>query len=153
MHAVRALTPDDAASALSVIRTAFSAQEVATDPPSGALDETEQTIAQAIEHGGACIARDGAIVAVVLWHEREGSLYLGRLAVLPSARRCGMASALIGAAGAEAIRRGLDRLLLGTRLNLAGNRRLFASLGFREVGFATHAGYTAPTSVDMAKQL
>ena len=64
-----------------------------------------------------------------------------------------MARAVVGAAEEEARARRLPRMLLGTRLVLAGNRRLFAGLGFRETGFETHPGYDAPTSVRMEKAL
>ena len=89
----------------------------------------------------------------MLWAFVDGGMYLGRVAVPPAWRGRGVARAVVGAAEEEARARRLPRLLLGTRLVLAGNRRLFAGLGFRETGLETHPGYDAPTSVRMEKAL
>ena len=60
---------------------------------------------------------------------------------------------MVGAAEGEARARCLRRLLLGTRLVLADNRRLSAGLGFSETVLEAHSGYHAPTSVRMEKTL
>ncbi len=151
---LRPLAPADAAAAVAVIHAAFRAQSVATDPPSGALRETEAGIAARIAAGGGAAAlADGAMVAVVLWEMAADALDLGRLAVLPEWRRRGLARALVAAAEGEARRRGLARLTLGVRLALEDNRRLFAGCGFVETGREAHAGYAAPTSARMDKRL
>ena len=89
----------------------------------------------------------------MLWAFEDGGVYLGRLAVSPAWRRRGVARALVGAAEAEARARRLPRLLLGTRLVLDGNRRLFAGLGFRETALRSHPGHDEPTTVRMEKAL
>jgi GNAT superfamily N-acetyltransferase len=151
---LRPLVAADAAPVVALLRRAFSAQSVQTDPPSAALRETAGTIAQAIEQGGgAGFVAAGELVGVVLWAEKQQGLYFGRLAVDPAWRGIGVAKTLVGAAEAEARRRGLPRIHLQTRLVLLDNRRLFASCGFREVGLHTHDGYAAPTSVVMEKPL
>jgi GNAT superfamily N-acetyltransferase len=151
---LRALTPVDAVAALATIHAAFAAQSVQTDPPSAALRETVCSIAAEITAGGGACVPDGAgFAAVMLWREKDGGLYLGRLAVRPEWRRRGLARALIAAAETEARRRSLPRLHLGTRLVLADNRALFVACGFTEAGFTTHPGYAAPTSVVMEKCL
>jgi GNAT superfamily N-acetyltransferase len=95
----------------------------------------------------------GRLVGVVLWSEKDGGFYFGRLAVRPDWRRRGVARALIVAAEGEARRRGLSRVHLSTRLVLADNRKLFASSGYVEGSLGTHDGYSAPTSVAMEKML
>jgi predicted N-acetyltransferase YhbS len=150
----RPLRADDALEVAKLLRLAFSRQSVQTDPPSAALRETDETIAAAIaDGGGAGIVMSGQLVGVVLWSEKDGGLYFGRLAVRPDWRRRGVARALIVAAEGEARRRGLSRVHLSTRLVLADNRKLFASSGYVEGSLGTHDGYSAPTSVAMEKML
>lgn len=151
---LRALGPADADAALAVIRAAFAAQGVPTDPPSNALAESAASLAARLARGGgAGVWREGVLAAVLLW-EREGdTLALGRLAVLPRFRRQGLASALVEAAAAAGQAAGCARLRLGTRVELTGNHRLFARLGFRETGRTAHPGYDRPTSVTMERAL
>jgi GNAT superfamily N-acetyltransferase len=149
----RPLAVADAPGVLAVIHAAFRAQPVPTNPPSGALRETVESIAAGIAAGGgAGIEAGGHWVAVVLWAE-EGAdaLHLGRLAVLPAWRRRGLARALVAATEEEARRRGRARLTLGVRLALEGNRRLFAACGFAQVGTTCHPGFAQPTSALMEK--
>jgi GNAT superfamily N-acetyltransferase len=151
---IRVLTLADAPWAATVIRAAFAAQAMQTDPPSSALKETSETIAALLMRGGGAGAESaGALVGVVLWEEAEGGLYFGRLAVVPQWHGQGLARRLIAAAEAEARRRGLPRAHLSTRLVLADNRRLFAECGYREVRLRSHPGYAEPTFVEMEKLL
>ncbi|MBV9736242.1 MAG: GNAT family N-acetyltransferase, partial [Acidisphaera sp.] len=144
----------DAPKIAALVRLAFAHQEVATDPPPSALRETTETIAAALADGGGAIAERGAeMIGAVLWSEKEGGLYLGRLAVLPSCRGQGVGSALIAAAEAQARALDLARLHLGVRLTLPANRRLFAAHGFVETTRRAHPGYAEPTSVTMEKRL
>jgi GNAT superfamily N-acetyltransferase len=150
----RLLRPSDAAPAAALIRAAFAEQGKTTDPPSSALRETAEIVAKKLAAGGgAGIERDGALVGLVLWAPQTDALYCGRLAIAPAWRGRGFAGVLIEAAGAEARRRGLSILRLNARLELPGNRRLFARLGFAEVGLSAHPGYPTPTIVVMEKIL
>ena len=150
----RPLRIEDAEAAAALIRSAFAAQSVVTDPPSSALRETAESLRGAIAAGGGVVAEaSGSVVALLIWAERDGGLYCGRLAVDPAARGRGLARALVGEAEAEARRRALPKLHVRVRLQLAGNLALFASLGFREVGREAHAGYAEPTTAIMEKRL
>ncbi|HEY1944002.1 MAG TPA: GNAT family N-acetyltransferase [Roseiarcus sp.] len=151
---LRRLAPADAEAAAAVIRTAFAAQTLATDPPSSALRETATSVrAHLAEHGGAGAEGEAGLVGLVLWAERDGGLYLGRLAVLPRWRGHGLARALIAEAEAEARRRALPRLHLRVRLALDDNRRLFTALGFQSIDEGAHPGYAEPTFAMMEKAL
>ena len=151
---VRIMTLADCRAVAALIRRAFAAQPVATDPPPSALRETATTVAAHLAAGGGAVASAGGkIVGSVMWEPQDGGLYMQRLAVAPAWRGRGIARALVAATEAAARRAGLLRVHLGTRLVLAGNRRLFASCGFVEVAQHAHPGYAMPTSVEMEKRL
>ncbi|MCW3473379.1 GNAT family N-acetyltransferase [Limobrevibacterium gyesilva] len=153
-YVLRALRAGDAASAAGLIRASFAAQSVVTDPLPSALRESAESVAATLAAGGGACAEAGEmLVGVVLWSEKDGGLYMGRLAVHPGWRGRGVARALVAAAEAEARRRGMPRLHLSVRLALADNRRLFQACGFRETAMHAHPGYSAPTFVDMEKRL
>lgn len=150
----RALVPNDAEAAAALIRAAFAAQTIVTDPPSSAMRETADTVRAWIENGGGVgLAGSNGLVAVMLWAERDGGLYAGRLAVAPAARGQGLARRLVAAAEDEARRRRLPRVHVRVRLELPGNLALFTSLGFREVGRDAHPGYAVPTLVVLEKRI
>lgn len=153
-YVLRALRASDAEAAAALIRTAFAAQTVATDPPPSALRETGASVAASLAEGGAIGAWAGeALAGCVIWQVQERGLYLGRVSVDPAWRGRGIAPAMIVALEQEARVRGLPRLLLSTRLVLADNRRLFARCGFVETAQHAHPGYAQPTFVDMEKRL
>lgn len=151
--ASRALETSDAASVAALIRAAFGAIP-ALDPPPSALRETEASIlAHLTAGGGGAVVMQAELAAAVLWSEKDGGLYLGRLVTAPHRRGQGLATELVHAAEAEARRRGLPRLHLGVRLALPGNRRLFARLGFTETRLHAHPGHSEPTWTEAEKRL
>ena len=151
---LRQIVPDDAAAAAALIRAAFAAQPIATQPPSSALKETTGSIATWIEAGGGVgLSRGTDLVAILLWAERGGGLYCGRLAVRPDERGRGLARRLIEEAEREARRRSLSRLDVRVRLELPDNFRLFRSCGFAEIGRDAHPGFAVPTIVLLQKRL
>ena len=126
--ALRAMTPADCRAVAALIRTAFAG-------------------------GGTVACAGGRIVGSVMWEPKDGGMYLQRLAVEPAWRGQGIARALVAATEAAARLAGVTRVHLGTRLVLAGNRRLFAFCGFVEIARHAHPGYAAPTWVEMEKRL
>ncbi len=144
---MRPLGLEDCEWVAALIRVAFATLEV--DPPPSALTVSAATVSAHLAAGGGAVEPERACV---LWLSKNG-LYISRLAVHPSARGQGWATALLQQAESEARRAGLPRLWLSTRLAAAGNRRLFARFGFVEGDRHAHPGYAAPTFVDMEKQV
>ena len=149
------MTPCDAAAVAALIRAAFAAQSVPTDPPASALGLTAADVRAhlAAGGGGTVVEEAGVMVASILWSQEDRGLYIARLAVAPAWRRRGHARALLRAAEEAARAAGLAQLHLGTRLALLDNRRLFAEAGFLEVARHAHPGYAEPTWVALEKRL
>ena len=81
----------DAPAVAALIRTAFAAQFVTTDPAPSALRVTGAEIAAHLRTGGGAAAdADGSVIGSVLWVEQDGGLYLSRLAVAPDWRGRGL---------------------------------------------------------------
>ncbi len=144
----------DAVTVAALIRAAFAAQSVATDPPPSAVRVTPDDLVAHLRTGGGAVAEaDGVPLGSALWVEQDGGVYLARLAVAPAWRGRGIAKALVAAAEAAARAQGLPRIHLSTRLVLLDNRRLFAACGFVETTRHAHPGYAEPTFVNMEKRL
>ena len=137
--------------AAELIRTAFAAIAVPLDPPPSALRLTGEAVRAHLRAGGGGALRGDA--GCVLWAVRDGGLYLSRLAVLPQARRRGIAQALLAEAEKRARALGLPRVHLEVRLALESNRRLFRRAGFVEGAQHAHPGYAHPTYVSAEKLL
>lgn len=152
---LRRATPSDARLILDLIQAAFAEYRGRLVPESGAYGETPEGIAQQLAGGqGAVIAeRGGVAVGCALYQDKGEDLYFGRLSVVPDHRRSGVAEALVAAVEAEARARGALGVLLGVRIALTGNQRLFARQGYVEISREAHPGFTEPTSINMRKAL
>lgn len=150
----KAIGPADAADIAALIRSAFAAQEVATDPPPSAARVRAEDILAHLDAGGggAMILDHGTPVASVLWNSAEG-FYISRVAVDRRARRRGLGWRLLTLAEKAARAAGKPAMTLETRLTLPGNRRLFEAFGFHEISRHAHPGYAEPTFMRMEKPL
>lgn len=153
--ALRRATPSDARLILDLIQAAFAEYRGKLKPESGAYGETPEGIATQLvgSHGAVIAERDGVAVGCVLFRDEGEDLYFGRLSVLPNHRRSGVADALVAAVEREARARGAAGVLLGVRIALTGNQRLFARLGYVEISREAHPGFSEPTSINMRKAL
>jgi predicted N-acetyltransferase YhbS len=150
----RPLADADAEAAAAFIRAAFAAQSAVTDPPSSALKETPEIVARKLAEGGGFAAEEaGVLVALVLFQSDGDALYLGRLAVATWQRGRGLAQSLLALVEDEARRLGFAKTRLRVRLDLDGNRRLFAKGGYEETAQLSHPGYDKPTFAVMEKRL
>ena len=84
---------------------------------------------------------------------RDECVYIGKVAVAPSARGKGVARAMLAAAEGVARDHGRKFLELQTRVELVENHATFGALGFEKVGETAHAGYKRPTSITMRKRV
>ncbi len=147
-------TEQDIPALLDVIHSSFAEYEGRLDPPAGAHHETVESLRLKMSQGGGFVAMVNQEIAGCVIFEREpDSLYLGRLAVLAPYRRRGIARALVNSVEQQARALGYRRVRLGVRVGLPDNRALFENLGYRVIGFGTHAGYTEPTYVHLVKDL
>ena len=139
---------------LDVIRASFAYMDGVIDPPSSVHRLTVQSLREkaAAELGFLAIAAD-EIAGCAFVAEKDDHFYLRKLAVTPAWQGRGIGRRLLQAAEEHASRVGKPILELQTRVELDGNQRLFATLGFVETGRTSHAGFNRPTSVTMRKAL
>lgn len=150
---VRSASIDDAPLVRELMLTAFESLRD-LDPPSSALLETEADVSAAIARGGAAIAWvNDAPAGSVRFEPEQTWLYIARLAVIPAARRQGVAAALMRAAETEAPRFGLHEAQVEMRSHLGGNRALFTALGYQLLWERPHPRNPAFTTVRMRKFL
>jgi ribosomal protein S18 acetylase RimI-like enzyme len=152
---LRAATAVDAPALAAIIAASFEEYRGKLEPESGAFRETADAVAAELtKEAGAIIAeRNGEVVGCVMVRLLEGDLYLGRLAVVPTARGQGIARRLVEAVEDEARRRELAGVRLGVRIALTENQQLFTSLGYVEISREAHEGFDHPTSINMRKAL
>lgn len=131
----------DAALVHRIMVEAFAAYGETLQPPSGALSEMVADVAAMMARGGAVLARDGPkAVGSARFEPRDGSLYVGRVSVLPDHRRRGIARAMMRFIEADAAACGFQRIELGVRMSLPGNLALYDSLGYETVSVRPHQG-------------
>lgn len=137
---------------LDLILTSFAYMNGRIDPPSSALALTPQSLQTKAASEIGYIAIDGEQLAGCIFCRIEpGSLYVGKLAVLPSAQGRGLGRRLLTYAEAEARKQGLAILRLETRIELVDNHATFAAWGFTKTAENRHPGFDRTTSIEMRK--
>jgi tRNA threonylcarbamoyladenosine biosynthesis protein TsaE len=131
--AVAEATAGDAAAMVDVIHRSFAARPL-LDPPSTAPDETEHSVAAALETAGGLLCRvDGQPAGAIIFDALPGVLQLRRVSVVPEFQSRGVASAMVGVAEEIAARRGVDDVVLEARLELPATLEFWYRRGYREV--------------------
>lgn len=140
---------------LALVRRAFAYMEGRVDPPSsltrmdaGAMRAKAAAETLLLAHDGA-----GRLVGCLFADDRDGALYVGKLAVEPARQGERIGARLMAAAEALARARRLPALELETRVELTGNHAAFARMGFAKIAEKAHAGYDRPTSFTFRKTL
>src|SRR5579871_1187935 len=99
---------DEAPLVHCIMQEAFAELASVLQPPSGAMQETVEDVRKAMSVGGALLAWEGeTAVASVRFELQPNHLYVGRLAVLPTQRGRGIASAVM--VSMETVARCLER--------------------------------------------
>ncbi|MEZ2223931.1 GNAT family N-acetyltransferase [Rhizobium sp. RCC_161_2] len=139
---------------LTLILASFAYMNGRIDPPSSALSLTPQSLKEKARTEIGFIALDGNQLAGCIFCRPEAeSLYIGKLAILPSEQGKGIGRRLLTLAETTALERGLNALRLETRIELTGNHATFARWGFRKTAENRHAGFDRTTSIEMHKAL
>jgi ribosomal protein S18 acetylase RimI-like enzyme len=107
-------------------------------PPAPMLDDYRERVSAGtvwvIEEGSAAV---GLIVLLL----RPEFLVLDNIAVDPARQRAGLGRRLLAFAEAEALRRGYREIRLATHRTMTENQRLYAAIGYEEIGRGTEDGY------------
>ncbi|MBI1171677.1 GNAT family N-acetyltransferase [bacterium] len=152
MQPRRAEAPFDWAALHALILRAFAGMEGRIDPPSSARNLTPESLAAEAARAEIWVLGAPPLACMILT-PKPGRLYLGKLAVDPSAQGVGLGATLVRWAETRARALGLPRLELETRVELVENHAFFQHLGFSETGRKAHAGFDRPTSITFGKAL
>ncbi|WFU47639.1 GNAT family N-acetyltransferase [Sinorhizobium terangae] len=139
---------------LALILASFAYMDGRIEPPSSAHALTAETLRRKTEDEIAFVAlAERDLVGCVFCKPEADCLYIGKLAVAPSAQRRGAGRLLLAVAEETARELKLPALRLQTRIELSENHATFAAWGFAETGRSAHPGFARPTSIEMRKVL
>jgi tRNA threonylcarbamoyladenosine biosynthesis protein TsaE len=121
-----------AAEVLAVVHEAF-ANRPPLDPPATALEETLESVREALSaHGGLLVVHDGAPVGALMFEPRGRLLGLRRVGVLAPVRGLGVAAQMASCAREIAQELGFSGLELEARVELPGTINFWRNLGYVE---------------------
>ena len=139
---------------LALILEAFDYMKPRIDPPSSALRLTPEILRQKAEAEIVYLAWEGSqLLGCVFLRPEADCLYIGKLAIHPSAQKRGIGKAFLHAAEDCAAQLHLPELRLETRVELLENHAVFARWGFVKTAENAHPGFFRTTSIEMRKVL
>jgi ribosomal protein S18 acetylase RimI-like enzyme len=107
-------------------------------PPAPMLDD----YAVRVSEGVVWVIEGGdAVAGVIVLLPRPDYLLLDNIAVALSRQRAGLGRQLLAFAEAEAVRRGYREIRLYTHRTMTENQRLYASIGYEDIGHGIEDGY------------
>ena len=138
-YEIRYAVLEDAPLLHDIIHAAFAEYDGVLAVPPQALSDTLEEAEQAIAKGTVLLAYDGEqAVGTVRYEVRPDSLYVGRLAVLPSHRGRKVGAALMAYIEILAPQLGRTRVDLWTRLSMPSNLAFYERLGYHRVSTEPH---------------
>ncbi|MBW9052217.1 GNAT family N-acetyltransferase [Rhizobium mesosinicum] len=139
---------------LDLILVSFAYMEGRIDPPSSASRLTVESLAEKAKAEIAyAVENAGQLAGCIFLRPEADCLYVGKLAVLPSAQGKGIGRRLLEIAEETARELGLQALRLETRIELFGNHKTFAAWGFERTAEKSHPGFARVTFIEMRKAL
>jgi ribosomal protein S18 acetylase RimI-like enzyme len=81
------------------------------------------------------------VLGLIVLLPRPDYLLLDNIAVAPVRQGLGLGRRLLAFAEAEAVRRGYREIRLYTHQTMTENQRLYAAIGYEEIGRCTEGGY------------
>jgi GNAT superfamily N-acetyltransferase len=139
---------------LDLIRHSFAYMNDLIDPPSSALTLTPELLKLKAAREIGYVAFEGeALLGCIFCRPEDDCLYVGKLAVLPSAQGKGIGRHLLALAEKIAREKSFGALRLETRIELTGNHAVFAAWGFEKTAENSHPGFARTTSIEMRKRL
>jgi N-acetylglutamate synthase-like GNAT family acetyltransferase len=139
---------------LDLVLASFAYMEGRIDPPSSATRLTMESLVEKAKAEIAYVVEDaGQLAGCIFLRPEKDCLYVGKLAVLPSAQGKGIGRRLLDIAEETALDLGLPALRLETRIELVGNHATFAAWGFERTAEKSHPGFTRVTFIEMKKAL
>jgi ribosomal protein S18 acetylase RimI-like enzyme len=145
---IRAAAADDVSAITQIVGQAYRHYIARIGKPPGPM--LDDYAAHVLE-GAVWVLEEGAAIAgIIVLLPRTDYLLLDNVAVSPARQGLGLGRQLLAFAEAEALRRGCSEIRLYTHQTMVENQRLYASIGYEEMGRGTEAGYHR---VFMRKQL
>lgn len=132
---IREATADDAETVHMLMLIAFEEYKTAI-PPSSALQETEESIAEALrtgDEGAVILFEDDTATAMIRYKYVDNAIYFFRLSVIPSKRRRGYARQLIKWVEKQGVTKGLDISRCKVRQSIQNNLVLYQNMGYEVV--------------------
>ena len=134
MTEIQVVDGSRAADVVAVVHEAF-ANRPPLDPPATALDETVESVAEALDaHGGLLAEHEGKPVGALLLEPRGRLLGLRRVGVLDSVRGLGVAAKMATRAEEIAAARKFGGLEIEARIELPKTVEFWRKLGYVESG-------------------
>ncbi len=132
---IREATPEDSDTIYSLMMIAFEEYRTAI-PPSSALEETDESIAQALKEQSefaAILYEDDTATAMVRFKYDGDAIYFYRLSVVPNRRRRGYAKQLVKWIEKQGISKGMNISRCKVRQSVQNNLVLYQDMGYEIV--------------------